>query len=532
MTTFAAVACAPGAALAPGWRPRGPAGRAAPSAPGIPTSPAEVRAAFEAAAGRLDDLARSFRADGASSYADILDAEALVARDPTFADEAVALLGEASGEEAVTRVAERHAEVMAGLDSAELRERAADIRQVGRMVADELAGRVPPVPPDGAFVLLAEEVTAPDLLTYAGRLAGAVSVLGGAGSHASIIARSLGIPLLVGVAAAALEAADGAPLLVDGDGGTLVVEPGDAAAAAFRTRTRSLTDDELAAARALPARTVDGVDVSLLANIASSTEARRALDAGAAGVGLLRTELAFLDAAGWPTEDQHAAALRPVLEVLRGRPVTVRLLDFTNDKTPPFLVGTPASSSLARLLANDDALDAQLRALLVAGRGTGLQVLVPMVTEPAALTRGRARLARAAQAVGAASVPPLGAMLELPAAVERLPELADVGDFFSLGTNDLTASTLGLARTDPRLTPALAGHPDVLSQVERAVAVTAAAGRPLSVCGDAAADPAVLPLLLQAGVRSVSVAPARLDAVRELVRRGGVAALVRSGSEA
>ncbi len=131
----------------------------------------------------------------------------------------------------MTRVAERHAAVMAGLDSAELRERAADIRQVGRMVADELAGRVPPVPPDGAFVLLAEEVTAPDLLTYAGRLAGAVSVLGGAGSHASIIARSLGVPLLVGVAAAALEAADGVPLLVDGDGGTLVVEPGDAAAA-------------------------------------------------------------------------------------------------------------------------------------------------------------------------------------------------------------------------------------------------------------------------------------------------------------
>ncbi len=144
----------------------------------------------------------------------------------------------------------------------------------------------------------------------------------------------------------------------------------------------------------------------------------------------------------------------------------------------------------------------------------------------------RARLARAAEAVGAASVPPLGAMLELPAAVERLPELADVGDFFSLGTNDLTASTLGLARTDPRLTPALAGHPDVLSQVERAVAVTAAAGRPLSVCGDAAADPAVLPLLLQAGVRSVSVAPSRLDAVRELVRRCCVGDLVRSGSDA
>ena len=149
--------------------------------------------------------------DGAVEYADILEAEALIARDPAFADEVVALLDEPSTDatSAVTQVAERHAAVMAGLASADLRERAADIRQVGRMVSDRLGGRVPPAPPAGPFVLLAHEVTAPDLLEYAEQVTGAVSVLGGAGSHASIVARSLGVPLVVGVDPAALDAATG-----------------------------------------------------------------------------------------------------------------------------------------------------------------------------------------------------------------------------------------------------------------------------------------------------------------------------------
>ena len=208
-TTYPAVPCSPGAALAPGWRPRG----AVPDqrVPVPPATPDTVRSAFEATATRLDDLAASFRADGAVEYADILEAEALIARDPAFADEVVALLDDPGTDatSAVMQVAERHAAVMAGLASADLRERAADIRQVGRMVSDRLGGRVPPAPPAGPFVLLAHEVTAPDLLEYAEQVTGAVSVLGGAGSHASIVARSLGVPLVVGVDPAALDAPAG-----------------------------------------------------------------------------------------------------------------------------------------------------------------------------------------------------------------------------------------------------------------------------------------------------------------------------------
>ena len=487
----------------------------------VTATEAEVRAAFEAAAGRLDDLAGSLRRDGATSSADILSTEAQIARDPAFVDEAVGLLSgpdAVPAGDAVTRVAERHATLMEGLASADLRERAADIRQVGRMVGDELAGRVPPTPPAGRFVLLAHEVTAPDLLTYAGQLAGAVSVLGGAGSHASIVARSLGVPLVVGVDPAVIDAADGLPVLVDGGAGDVVVAPDDTTTAAVRARTVEQSEDELRAARALPATTTDGVEVTLLANVSSTTEARRALDAGAEGVGLLRTELPFLDATGWPSEREHDEALRPVLEVLRGRPVVVRLLDFTSDKTPPFLAGHQAASSLTLLLEHEDALDGQLRALLRNGRDTDLRVMLPMVTRPEELVVVRDRLARAADAVGSDRLPVVGAMLELPVAIDRLTELADVADFFSLGTNDLTASTLGLDRTDPRLTPAAAADPRVLRLVERAVLVSCSAGRPLSLCGDAAADPVAFPLLLGAGVRAFSVAPSRLDRLRALVR--------------
>lgn len=531
-TTYPAVPCSPGAALAPGWRPRG----AVPDqrVPVPPATPATVRSAFAATATRLDDLAASFRADGAVEYADILEAEALIARDPAFADEVVGLLAHPGTDagSAVMQVAERHAAVMAGLESADLRERAADIRQVGRMVSDRLGGRVPPSPPAGPFVLLAHEVTAPDLLEHAEQLTGAVSVLGGAGSHASIVARSLGVPLVVGVDPAALDAPAGVTVAVDGDNGAVLVDPDAATVARLRSRTGAPSAAELLASRALPARTTDGVDITLLANVASSTEARRALAAGASGVGLLRTELPFLAAAGWPTREQHEDALRPVLEVLRGRPVTVRLLDFTHDKVPPFLRGPGGqgnASSLALLLEHPSALDAQLCAILATGRGPDLRLMLPMVTGPDELALVRDRLARAAQVVGVDRLPPLGAMLEVPAAIRRLPELLPLADFFSLGTNDLTAATLGLDRSDPRLTPALAVAPDVLQLVDRAVRLTAAAGRPLSVCGDAGADPEAFPRLLATGVRTFSVAPSRLDAVRAMVRSHPAGALLSAG---
>jgi phosphoenolpyruvate-protein kinase (PTS system EI component) len=476
--------------------------------------------AFAAAAARLDDLASSFRASGATESADILEAEALIARDPVFLEEAISAVQSgdaASAVAAVQQVADRHAAAMEQLDSAMLRERAADIRQVGRMVVEQLAGGRREPPAATTFVLVAEEVTAPDLLENADQVVGAVSSRGGASSHAAIVARSLGVPLVVEAPGSAVEVPDGTLLLVDADRGRLVVSPDahtqgtvhsiDAAHAATADFAGALT-------------TADGVEVSLFANIASAVEARRAVASGAVGVGLVRTELAFLDAPDWPTFVQHEVQLRPLLQPLAGRPVRVRLLDFTNDKRPPFLrASTPSTSGqtlgLAPLLDHPWALDEQLRAILSAGRDVGLDVLVPMVSDAHEVESVRRRLESVLD--GRASVP-VGAMVELPEAAERAAALAQASDFLSIGTNDLTAATLGLARTDVRLTPAMTAHPTVLRCIALTVDAAAAMGCPVSVCGDAAADPIVLPLLVGAGLRSFSVGVSRLGDVRALVR--------------
>ena len=248
------------------------------------------------------------------------------------------------------------------------------------------------------------------------------------------------------------------------------------------------------ALQALPAETVDGTRVTLLANVASGVEARRAVEAGCDGVGLLRTELGFLDAHDWPLRAEHEAHLAPVLAPLAGLPVTVRLLDFTNDKRPAFADAT--ALGLDGLLAHPDALDAQLAAIVAAGRGVDLRVLIPMVVSPDQVRTVRRRLRRAADREGVA-VPALGPMVELPAAARAAADLAGVSDFLSLGTNDLTAATLGLDRTDPTFTASLTLHPAVLDLVDATVRAGAAAGVPVSVCGDAAADPQVLPVLLE-----------------------------------
>ena len=244
--------------------------------------------------------------------------------------------------------------------------------------------------------------------------------------------------------------------------------------------------------------------------MASATETRLGLSSGAAGVGLLRTEIPFLKAAGWPSEADHRAALDPVLSLLTGKPAVVRLLDFAGDKTPPFLAGQGAD--LDMLLTHPSALGDQLRAVLHSGRDTELRVMVPMVSSLDEMAAVRAALAGAAAEVGAA-MPPLGMMVEVSATAAAAGTFTSVADFFSIGTNDLTSQVLGIDRADPRMRPALAADPRVLTLISRVVKAAGAAGVSVSVCGDAAADPDVLPLLIGLGVRTLSVGAARLPDV-------------------
>jgi phosphoenolpyruvate-protein kinase (PTS system EI component) len=257
-------------------------------------------------------------------------------------------------------------------------------------------------------------------------------------------------------------------------------------------------------------RTADGQEITLLCNVASATETRLGLAAGAAGVGLLRTEIPFTSATGWPTESDHRRVLDPILGLLTGRPSVVRLLDFSGDKIPPFLASRPAG--LAALLGHPRALADQLRAVLRSGQETKLSVMVPMVASLDEMALVRSALADAAAEVGTA-MPALGMMVELAATASAAGAFAHASDFFSIGTNDLTSQVLGLDRADPAMHPALAADPRVLALISRVVQAAGAAGVDVSVCGDAAADPAVLPLLIGLGVRKLSVGAARLPHV-------------------
>jgi phosphoenolpyruvate-protein kinase (PTS system EI component) len=502
---------APGTALAASWR----VDRPVPARCG-PMDAVEVETAFQAVAADLARVADEARAQGRDPAADIVATGALIAADPSLVDAAVtaAATAQSAGNEALQAIAdavEGYARLLADLPDEMLRERAADVRQIGRRVVERLAVPGGATRLGAAFVLVAEELGPADLLEHLGAgLAGAVAVRGGASSHAAVVARSVGLPLVLGVGAEVLALPDGTTLLVDADAGEVVADPAQAevaraGAAATRDGRRRA---ELAAGRGRPHVTADGQPFGLLCNVASDTEVRVGRGAGADGIGLLRTELPFVHGGHWPTGDEHRRALRPILAEAAGWPMTVRLLDFANDKVPPFL--DPDAAGLPALLANPAALQAQLRAILDLSGAVDLRIMVPMVTSAAQLVAVRTALGEAAV--------PVGAMVETLAAVEAIDELCAVADFFSIGTNDLTAEVLDLDRTDPRARPELTAHPRVLRLVARVLADARQGNRPVSVCGDAGAHPTTLPLLLGAGVRQFSVACARIDETRYRLR--------------
>jgi phosphoenolpyruvate-protein kinase (PTS system EI component) len=480
-------------------------------------TPEEVAAAFAAVAAERSALAGRLRAAGRGDEADIIEIGALIAADPSLSGPAVAAVRDgAAAATAVRETAERHAAAMARLDNPALAERAGDIRQIADAVLARIAPAGPSWPGTEAdeFILVRREVSPTDLIELAeAGLVGAVSVAGGGSSHAAIVARGLGLPMIVGASPEVLTLPPGQAAVLDAEAGELVVggPPVPGAPRATAARAAVAGDPQPAG----PVRTVDGREIVVLCNVASAIETRRGLAAGAAGVGLLRTEIPYTQAADWPTQAQQLAQLAPILALLANRTATVRLLDFSGDKIPPFLpAGTGAG--LAALLGHPSALADQLRAVLEAGREARLAILIPMVRSLEEVGRVRDVLAETAAGLGVAP-PPLGIMVELQSTAAGAAAFAPAVDFFSIGTNDLTGDVLGLGRRDQAAGPALAAHPRVLALVKGIAEAGQAAGITVSVCGDAAADPRVLPLLVGAGVATVSVPAARVGTIRSWI---------------
>ena len=473
-----------------------------------------ARESLRLAAAELEEIAARLRERGRGDEAEIVETGALMAADPLL-ESAVAVAVADHGRPAASALiaaTEEHAAAIAALPDPLLAARAADVRSLGRRAARIAAGGLNPAGRNGAaFVLVAEDLGPADVAELGEQAVGIALSASGVTAHAAIVARSLGIPMTVLAGPELLDVSEGAAIAVDGSEGTVVLDPsaaraqlaGEATEARARTRARESAD------RSLPAVTTDGHRVRVLVNAGTPAEISAGLAAGAEGAGLIRTELAFLDARAWPSRADHALMLRPIVASLGGRTATVRVLDFGGDKLPPFLHGEPRRG-IELLLAYPGAFRAQLGAISQLGGDCDLRVLLPMVRNAADVRLTRALFA----SLGATAS--LGAMIELPEAAGAAAEIAAESDFLSIGTNDLTHATLGTDRFAHGEAPA--HDPRVLRHIAATARAAAGAGIPLEVCGEAASDPLMVPLLVGLGADELSAGAARVGTVRAWVR--------------
>ncbi|MDX8151698.1 phosphoenolpyruvate--protein phosphotransferase [Patulibacter brassicae] len=486
-------------------------------APADPAAEVErVQAALDAAADALDEAAEAARERGREEAAEILDAQSMMAADPVLADRAAALVTEGRpGAVAVTVALDAFREQLVA-QGGYMAERAADLDGLRhRVVATLLGVPLPGLPEPGhPHVLVADDLTPADTATLdVAQVVGIVTALGGATSHTAIIARSLGIPAVVGCRGA-MDLPDETPVLVDGrDGAVLPAPDGDEVA---RRRAEQEARAARAAAHHGPGRTADGHAVKLLVNLGAGQAPEDAAAVDAEGVGLLRTELLYLDRPDAPTVDEQRAAYRRIFAAFAGRKVVVRTLDAGADKPLPFLTDPDEPNPALGVRGyrtgrrHPELLDEQLRAIADAAEGSGAEVWVmaPMVSLP-----GEAA-AFAAQVRGH-GLPVAGTMVEVPAAALDAGRILDACDFVSLGTNDLAQYAFAADRLDHELADLLDVWQPVLL---RLVATTATAGRarakPVGVCGEAAGDPLLAPVLVGLGVTSLSMAAASVPDVR------------------
>ena len=486
---------------------------------GDPPDPDAALAALARAAEELGAAAACLREAALADEAEILEANRLMAEDPSLIARVRDLATTAPPAEALRSAAEEIASRLAALSDPMLAARAADVREVGRRAA-RIATGAPQVPAlDRDTILVARELgpaEVAELELGQGRIVAVALAEGSATAHAAIVARSLGVPMAVALGAPMTGVDDGTVLLLDGETGSVSIDPAGTELHEARKTMRAgvRRRHALAALRGLPVETTDGRRIALLCNAASAAEIDAGLAAGASGVGLLRTELAFLQAPAWPTEAEHLEQLEPLLRRLRGRVATVRTLDFGADKTPPFLAGTE-ERGLALTLSRPQELGAQLRAIAHAGAGTHLRLLLPLVETAHQVRTVRALLH---SALGEDHAIQVGAMIETPAAARRATEIALEADFLSIGTNDLVASTLDLHRELPLASASTAADPAVLTHVASVVHAAHEAAITVEICGEAAGIPELVAIFVGLGVDELSVAAAGIDAVRSVVR--------------
>lgn len=470
--------------------------------------------------------------------AEIFEAHLLVLEDVVLLEEIRRAITEqrVNAEAAVDGVVNRYASALAGVEDEYLRERAADVRDIGHRLVRVLDGVGEPgdlLALQKPCILVAHDLS-PSTTAQMDRcmVLGFATEAGGKTSHTAILARKLGIPAVVGVSGITQNVRSGELVLLDGFSGQLIAQPTDHTLfqygqlrqrrVAFEERLRSLWDQ--------PAVTLDGHRVLLAANIESPNDMRAVSSSGAEGVGLFRTEYLFLNRPEFPDEEAQYQAYRTVVEAVGSEGVILRTLDLGGDKLPvgqtspepnPFL----GWRAIRICLDQPEVFKIQLRAMLRASAHGRARLLYPMIASleellsaNSLLEECRSDLRRNGQPFDEAIE--VGVMIEIPSAALIADTLAEHCQFFSIGSNDLTGYTLAVDRLNERVASLYAPtHPGVLRLIEMTIAAAARRDRRVGVCGEMAGDPLLVPLLVGLGVHELSVTPASVPAVKYLLRR-------------
>ena len=512
-----------------------------------------LRAARDAVAHELTTLQRDLPDEAPAELSALLDVHLMLLNDEALTGATKRWIYERhyNAEWALSAQLEVLARQFDEMEDAYLRERKADLEQVVerwlRAMARGPASAFAPAPGvkprdfagEDPLVLVANDIAPADMLQFKRSVfTGFITEVGGKTSHTAIVARSMDIPAVVGARDASRIVRQDDWLVIDGDAGIVIVDPSPIVLEEYRFRQRQseLGRERLSRLRHTPAVTLDGERVELLANIEMPSDAIAALESGAVGVGLFRSEFLFMNREGeLPGEDEQFEAYRAAVEAMKGLPVTIRTVDIGADK--------PLDRMSANELRHEHALNPalglrairwslsepamfrqQLRAILRASAYGKVRLLIPMVAHLSevrlileAVARARQQLSEAGKVFSDVEI---GAMIEIPAAALILPAFLRHFNFVSIGTNDLIQYTLAIDRADDAVAHLYdPWHPAVLGLLERVIVQARAAGRHVSVCGEMAGDPEFTQLLLAMGLRSFSMHPSQIASIKQYVLR-------------
>ena len=417
-----------------------------------------------------------------------------------------------------------------------LRERKTDVRQVAERIIAALTGQGGEVPEKlreraEDTILVAHDLSPADVILFKDhQVAAFITDLGGRTSHTAILARSLGIPAIVALHTARELIREDEVIVVDGAQGVVIINPDDTVLAEYRLKQHQwkLELQKLSRLKTAAAETLDGVDVALHANIELPDDLAAALNAGATGVGLFRSEFLFMNRRDLPGEDEQFAAYRKVAEGMKGAPVVIRTLDIGADKQLDGADGAQSHSALGLrairyCLSEPQLFNTQLRAILRASKYGNVRILIPMLATASEIRQTHAAIARAKAELKAEGKKfddgiLVGGMIEIPAAAIALPMFLRSLDFLSIGTNDLIQYTLAIDRTDDAVAHLYDPlHPAVLHLIAGVIQQANLANVPVAVCGEMAGDVAMTRLLLAFGLRDFSMHPANLPSVKQRV---------------